>query len=99
MKSYFFDTNLELVDGKIEFFNNSYSCFKMMIRIKDLQSSRYFASISDEAKILFNDSSEELYEIGKAAIIPIGEKLFYLWAESDKILKEMVEPIFRVEKM
>ncbi len=99
MKSYFFDTNLEFVDGKIEFFNKSYPCFKMMIQIKDLKSSSYFASISDDVKLLFNESSEELFEIGKAVIIPIGEKLFYLWAESDKILKEMVEPIFRVEKM
>lgn len=98
MKSYFFDIKLKLIDDKITFYNKIYPGFKMMIKVKDLKSSEYFMSISDDLKTAINNNSEELYEIGKAAILPIGKKLFYLWAESDNILKEMVEPIFKLEK-
>ncbi len=49
----------------------------------------------NEKEILLNDS----LDIWKAVIIPIKNKLFFLWAESYDILKEMVEPIFIIEKV
>ena len=99
MKSYFFDIKLKLIDDKITFYNKIYPSFKMMIKVKDLKSSEYFMSISDDLKTAINNDSEDLYEIGKAVILPIGKKLFYLWAESNDILKEIIEPIFQVEEI
>ena len=43
--------------------------------------------------------TEDSLDIWKAVIIPIQNKLFFLWAESYEILKEMVEPIFIIEKI
>ena len=40
---------------------------------------------------------DEFYDIGKALIIPIKNKIFYLWGESDNILKELIEPIIIYE--
>jgi predicted DNA-binding transcriptional regulator len=100
MKSYFFDIkDFQLIDDEIEFYKKTYPIFKMMVKVKDLKNSKYFESISKDLKKTLNNQSKEFYEIGKAVILPIREKLFYLWAESDEILKEMVEPIFRVEKI
>ncbi len=36
-------------------------------------------------------------EIWQAVSIPVGNKLFFLWAESHKLLKTMIEPIFKIE--
>ena len=36
-------------------------------------------------------------EVWQAISIPIGNKLFFLWAESRKLLKTMIEPIFKIE--
>jgi hypothetical protein len=36
-------------------------------------------------------------EVWQAISIPIGNKLFFLWAESHKLLKTMIEPIFKIE--
>ncbi|MHA1148338.1 MAG: helix-turn-helix domain-containing protein [Promethearchaeota archaeon] len=43
-------------------------------------------------KILDNNT-----DIGKAILLPRKEKLFYLSAESDNILKEILKPIFKIE--
>jgi ATP-dependent RNA circularization protein (DNA/RNA ligase family) len=44
-----------------------------------------------------NQKKNTYYKIGKAIILPINEKIFYLWAESEQILNEMVEPILEIE--
>lgn len=36
-------------------------------------------------------------EIWQAVSIPVCNKLFFLWAESHKLLKMMIEPIFKIE--
>ena len=36
-------------------------------------------------------------EVWQAISIPIGNKLFFLWAESHELLKTMIEPIFKIE--
>ena len=71
--------------------NKAFSIFKMEVKISQLKESVYFDSISRE---LDEKNSNDYFEIGKALIIPFGNKLFYLWAESNEILKEMADPIF-----
>lgn len=89
MRSYFFDiTKFKLQDGTINLFNNEYQCFSMLINVKDINDSEYFTdSVSNVSK------KGAYYEVGKAVIVPVNEKIFYLWGESDKILEELVKPI------
>ena len=95
MKSYFFDIKqFQLIDDKLLMFKKELNCFKMRVKIKDLENSEYFNEILEEFKD--NGSKNRYYEIGKAIILPIKEKIFYIWAESDEILKEMVAPIFMI---
>jgi len=42
---------------------------------------------------------DESFDIWKAVIIPIKNKLFFLWAESHEFLKEFIESIFIIEKI
>ena len=96
MKSYFYDVKqIQLIDDKLLMFDKEMRCFKMMVKIKDLEDSEYFPKILQISKK--NLRKNHYYEIGKAIILPIKEKIFYLWAESDEILKEMVIPIFMIE--
>ena len=67
----------------------------MRVKIKDLENSEYFTEILAEFKD--NERKNRYYEIGKAIILPIKEKIFYLWAESEEILKEMIKPILKTE--
>jgi len=97
MKSYFFDIKqIQLLDEKVEFFNNTFPSFKMRIKITDLKNSKYF---SDELKEDTNVKSDHYFEIGKAVIMPIKNKLFYFWAESNQILSEIIEPIIKIENL
>ncbi len=97
MKSYFFDIKqIQLLNEKVEFLNNTFLSYKMRIKTKDLKNSKYF---SEELKDNINVENSENYEIGKAVIIPIKNKLFYLWAESNQILSEIIEPIIKIEKL
>ncbi|MFX1392059.1 MAG: helix-turn-helix domain-containing protein [Promethearchaeota archaeon] len=94
MKSFFFDIKeFKLIDDKMSLSHKTYPVFKMEVKIEQLKNSVYFENISNQIK---EKNSEEYYEIGKAVIIPIGNKLFYLWAETDGILKEMAAPIFMI---
>lgn len=96
MKSYFFDIKqFQLDDDKLTIFEKHLHCFKMRVKIKDLENSEYFTEILGEFK--GNGRKNQYYEIGKAVILPIKEKIFYLWAESEVILKEMIEPILKIE--
>ncbi len=96
MKSYFFDIKqFQLADDKLNIFEKQLHCFKMRVKIKDLENSEYFTEILGEFKD--NERKDQYYEIGKAVILPIKEKIFYLWAESEEILKEMIEPILKIE--
>jgi hypothetical protein len=49
----------------------------------------------------FNSSDQAIdsatIEVWQAVSIPIGNKLFFLWAESHKLLQTMIEPIFKIE--
>jgi len=97
IKSYFFDIKqIQLLDEKVEFFNNTFPCFKMRIKINDLKNSKYF---SEELKEETNVKSDLYFEIGKAVIMPIKNKLFYFWAESNQILSEIIEPIIKIEDL
>lgn len=94
MRSYFFDIKqFQLVDDKITLFGNKYDCFRMFLKTKDLENSDYFPELSEEML------REKNFEAGKAVIIPIKERIFYLWAENDHILEEMVRPIFKVHQI
>ena len=55
--------------------------------------------ILKELKEDINVKKSEYFEIGKAVIVPIKNKLFYFWAESNQILTEIVEPIITIEKL
>ncbi|MFX1376411.1 MAG: helix-turn-helix domain-containing protein [Promethearchaeota archaeon] len=97
MKSYFFDIKqIQLLDEKVEFFNNTFPSYKMQIKTNDLKNSKYF---SEELKEDIDVKKKDYFEIGKAVIIPIKNKLFYLWAESNQILSEIIEPIIKIEKL
>ena len=97
MKSYFFDIKqIQLLDEKVEFFNNTFPSYKMQIKISDLKNSKYF---SEELKEDINVNKSLFFEIGKAVIMPIKNKLFYLWAESNQILSEIIEPIIKIENL
>ena len=97
MKSYFFDIKqIQLLDEKVEFFNNTFPSFKMRIKISDLKNSKYF---SEELKEDTNVKSGNYFDIGKAVIMPIKNKLFYFWAESNQILNEIIEPIIKIENL
>ncbi len=96
MKSYFFDIKqFQLTDDKLNVFEKQLHCFNMLIKIKDLENSEYFTEIVIEIKEY--ERKNQYYEIGKAVILPIKEKIFYLWAESEEILKEMIKPILKIE--
>ena len=98
MKSYFFDIKqIQLIDEQVELFENKYPCFKMEIKSSDLKNSRYFSEIAEDLKDEFNNQDDDYLEIGKAIILHFENKLFYLWAESNQILKEMIKPILEVE--
>ena len=86
--------NIVNVD-KLNIFEKQLHCFNMRIKIKDLENSEYFTEILGEFKEY--ERKNRYYEIGKAVILPIKEKIFYLWAESEKILKEMIYPILKIE--
>ena len=68
----------------------------MQIKTSDLKNSKYF---SEELKEDINLKKSDYFEIGKAVIIPIKNKLFYLWAESNQILSEIISPIIKIEKI
>jgi len=94
IKSFFFDIKeINLIDDIMILSNQKYTIFKMEVKVSQLKDSVYFKSISSELEYMRNG---EYFEIGKALIIPINNKLFYLWAESDEILKEMARPIFLI---
>ncbi|MHA1931707.1 MAG: helix-turn-helix domain-containing protein, partial [Promethearchaeota archaeon] len=96
IKSYFFDIKqIQLLDEKVKFFDNTFQGYKMRIKINDLKNSRYF---SEELKEDTRKGKSPFFEIGKAVIIPIKNKLFYFWAESSQILSEIIEPIIKNEK-
>ncbi len=78
----------------LSIFEKEMHCFKMLVKIKDLEDSEYFTKILQKSKESVRKN--QYYEIGKAIILPMKEKIFYLWAESDEILKEMVTPIFLI---
>ncbi len=85
MKSYFFDIKqFQLIDDKLLMFKKELHCFKMRVKIKDLENSEYFTQILGEFED--DERKNQYYEIGKAIILPIIEKIFYLWAESEEIL-------------
>ncbi|MHA2006095.1 MAG: helix-turn-helix domain-containing protein [Promethearchaeota archaeon] len=97
MKSYFFDIKqIQLLEEEVEFFNNTFPSYKMQIKTNDLKNSKYF---SEELKEGIDVEKSSYFEIGKAVIIPIKNKLFYLWAESNQILSEIIEPIIKIEKL
>lgn len=96
MKSYFFDIKqFRLTDDKLNIFEKKLHCFNMSVKIKDLENSEYFTEIIGEFKD--DEKRNQYYEIGKAIILPIKEKIFYLWAESEEILNEMIKPILKTE--
>jgi len=96
MKSYFFDIKqFQLIDDKLLMFKKELHCFKMRVKIKDLENSEYFTQILGEFED--DERKNQYYEIGKAVILPMKAKIFYLWAESEEILKEMIEPILKIE--
>ncbi|KKK46331.1 hypothetical protein LCGC14_2286680 [marine sediment metagenome] len=96
MKSYFFNIKqIQLLDEKVEFFNNTFPSYKMQIKINDLKNSKYF---SEELKEEASLQKSQFFDIGKAVIIPIKNKLFYVWAESNQILSEIIEPIVKIER-
>ena len=97
IKSYFFDIKqIQLLDEKVDFFNNTFPSYKMQVKTSELKNSKYF---SEELKEKINVIKSDYFEIGKAVIIPIKNKLFYLWAESNQILSEIIGPIIKIEKL
>ena len=98
MKSYFFDIKeFRLFNDTVDLFGKSYPAFNMKIRVKDLKNSDYFLKNSNTFRDIEKLDLNDFYEIGKAVILPIKDKIFYLWAESDKIIKELTEPIIKFE--
>lgn len=97
IKSYFFDIKqIKLLDERVEFFNKTFPSYKMQVKTSELKNSKYF---SEDLKEDIDMKKSNYYEIGKAVMIPAKNKLFYLWAESNKILNEIIEPIIKIEKL
>ncbi|MFW9902250.1 MAG: helix-turn-helix domain-containing protein [Candidatus Thorarchaeota archaeon] len=86
--SKFFD---EVIDGIRSYWKKGDIGGHLANDSKELQEQ-----ISNQEKTLFSNDSIDIW---KAVIIPIKNKLFFLWAESYEILNEMVEPIFIIEKI
>jgi len=86
--SKFFD---EVIDGIRSYWKKGDIGEHLAPKSKDLQEEVDI----HEREILLDD----LLDIWKAVIIPVKNKLFFLWAESYDILKEMGEPIFIIEKI
>ncbi len=84
-------TDFLVEDSKIKIFGNLYPSFIIRINIKELKDSNIFYTYFREPKDKIN--ATEI--MGISIILPIENKLFYLLAESQEILKEMVEPILR----
>lgn len=91
--------DVQFHDEKLEFFNKTYTGFNMLIKQKDLKNSKYFSNIFQLLNEQGINDSKELINIHKFVVLPIKEKIFYLWAESHEILNEMVESIFKTEKI
>ncbi|MFX1500515.1 MAG: helix-turn-helix domain-containing protein [Promethearchaeota archaeon] len=97
IKSYFFDIKqIQLLDEEVKFFSNTFPSYKMLVKNSDLKNSTYF---SEELKEDIDMKKSEYFEIGKVVMIPAKNKLFYLWAESNQILSEIIEPIIKIEKL
>jgi len=86
--SKFFD---EVIDGIRSYWKKGEIGEHLAKDSKDLQEQ-----INYQEKAIFSNDSIDIW---KAIIIPIKSKLFFLWAESYEILKEMIEPIFLIEKI
>ncbi|HME54175.1 MAG TPA: hypothetical protein VKM55_18260 [Candidatus Lokiarchaeia archaeon] len=77
--------------------------FKKDIGVKDIH-------ISETTTVLFNRSYPSLkmeflfspqamfQEMTRSAIIPVNDKIFFLWGEDERIVEQMARAIFNVEK-
>lgn len=98
MKSYFFDIKeFQFLDDTIEIDKKIFPVFKMGTSMEEFRKSEYFTKVNVEENDMVNIEDSNFREIGKAVIVPIKNKLFYLWAESDQILQEMIIPILKIE--
>lgn len=86
-------------EDKIKIFGNICASFNLKINIEEIKNSgifsTYFEDLEEYKKYILNETND----IGISIIFPIKNKLFFLWAESQEILKEMVKPILKIEKI
>ncbi len=74
------------------------------IGVKDLKISdskiEFYDNMYHSFKTEFLwENTKDFQELTKSVILPIGDKIFFLWAETYEFVKEMVYAIFNVERI
>jgi len=78
-------------DSNIKIFGDLYPSFNIRINIKEIKNLDISYTYFKESKDYKSDDITDI--MGISIIFPIKNKLFFLLAESQEILEEMVEPV------
>lgn len=94
--------NFLIGENKIKIFGNTYASFNMKINIEEIKNTKIFSAYFEDDTEFNNYKHNKANNIGISIIsvlFPIKNKLFFLMSESQESLKEIVEPILKVEKI
>ncbi|MFX0070675.1 MAG: helix-turn-helix domain-containing protein [Candidatus Hermodarchaeota archaeon] len=92
--------DVELLEDEIIVFGNRYPSIKININPQDLKLlGDYFLGLLEEVKENSENESEEFNDVFKSVILPLKNKIFFLWAESIEFLEEMAASIFDIENI
>ncbi|MFW9988434.1 MAG: helix-turn-helix domain-containing protein [Candidatus Odinarchaeota archaeon] len=86
--------NYHLEESEIEFFDRNFPAFVLRVKVEDLLNSDYFSDLKEISNIYKDFNPSNYVEIWKSITFPIKKDIYFLWAESNEILQEMVEAIF-----
>ena len=79
-----------------------YTLFNAKINIEEIKNLEFFFTDFKVNERFNNYKPNERKKIEistRSIILPIKNKLFFLGAESQELLKEMIKPIFKVENI
>lgn len=88
-------------EDEIKIFGSIYPSFNLKINIEEIKNSRFFSTYFEDIVDFNNDKHKKSnnFRIEIISVLfPIKNKLFFLFSESRETLKEMVEPILKIEK-
>lgn len=81
-------------ESKLTFFGRNLPALVLKVKVEDILNSEYFSGQNEMLNTFRSLKSTDYVEIWKSITFPIKKDIYFLWAESYKILQEMVETIF-----